>query len=245
MKLVGQPASASCRILNNPRMDREASRILGQLGVEVKSLHDKGPSILSGELRQMIAIARVLTFPARLIIIDEPTVLLSYPNQQRLFGLIQNWRQQGVAVLFSSNNLDHLFAVTDRIIILHQGRKVADLRTDETTREAVVSLLLGSADPQKSASRPSGILTATGASGNRPKSCAITRCCWKKTWPPNRRSTARLTEQLAEQVQALDQINLALLEAQRRLIIGTRTGAQTRGARAARPDDPGFAEYQL
>ena len=46
-------------------------------------------------------------------------------------------------MLFSSNNLDHLFAVTDRILVLNQGRKVANLVTDKTSREEVVSTLLG------------------------------------------------------------------------------------------------------
>ncbi len=146
---IGWPAwLGRLGILDNDRMIQETIRLLAQLGIEVNSIHQKVIN-LTGEQRQMIAIARVLTHPARMVIIDDPTVLLSYPYQQRLLDLIQSWRQQGIAVLFSSSNLDHLFAVTDRIIILDQGRKVADLHTDETTREVVVSLLLGTADLQK------------------------------------------------------------------------------------------------
>src|SRR5258706_4431675 len=148
---IGWPAQMGLfRILDGERVAREASRLVTQLGIDVNSLDEKVYS-LSGEQRQMIAIARVLTYPTRMIIIDEPTVSLSYPYQQRLLGQIASWQQQGVAVLFSSNNLDHLFAVTDRIMILHQGSKVADLRTDETNHETVVNYLLGIVDRQKTA----------------------------------------------------------------------------------------------
>ena len=54
-----------------------------------------------------------------------------------------------MAVIFSSNNLDHLFAATDRIITLSQGTKTSDLRTDETNREEVVALLVGKVDRQR------------------------------------------------------------------------------------------------
>ncbi|MBA4379912.1 MAG: histidine kinase, partial [Anaerolinea sp.] len=214
---IGWPARLGwLKILNPHRMYQEANRILAQLGVPVNSVHEK-VSNLSGELRQMIAIARVLTYPASMVIVDEPTVLLSYSYQQRLLGLIQNWRQQGVAVLFSSNDLNHLFAVTDRIIILHQGRKVADLRTDETTREAVVSLLLGTVDPQKPAPAIWDFDSYERIREHAEK-LRYHQMLLGKHLTTEATLDRQLTEQLAEQVQALDQANLALLEAQRRLL---------------------------
>lgn len=214
---IGWPARLGrLKIINPIRMYQEANRILAQLGVQVNSVHEK-VSNLSGELRQMIAIARVLTYPASMIIVDEPTVLLSYSYQQRLLGLIQNWRQQGVAVLFSSNDLNHLFAVTDRIIILHQGRKVADLRTDETTREAVVSLLLGTVDPQKPAPAIWDFDSYEHIREHAEK-LRYHQMLLGKHLTAEATLDRQLTEQLAEQVQALDQANLALLEAQRRLL---------------------------
>ena len=146
---IGKPDLLGClRVLDRHKMDRKAGQLLNRLGVEVTSLREKAHN-LSGEQRQMIAVARVLTSPVRLVIMDEPMVSLSYPFHQILLNLIQEWREKGVSVLFSSNDLDHLFAVTDRIIVLHQGRKVADQRTDEITREQMVNYLLGSTDNNK------------------------------------------------------------------------------------------------
>ena len=67
-------------------MEHEAGRILNKLGVPVVSFHER-VSNLSSEERQMIAIARVLTQNVRLVIIDEPTISLSYPYQQKLLNL--------------------------------------------------------------------------------------------------------------------------------------------------------------
>jgi signal transduction histidine kinase len=214
---IGWPGRlGSFRILDHDRMIRETISILTQLGMDVNSIHEKIVN-LSGEQRQMVAIARVLTHPPRMVIIDEPTVMLSYPYQQRLLGLIQSWRQHGVAVLFSSSNLDHLFAVTDRIIILDQGRKAADVRTDETTREVVVSLLLGTADSD----RPSPAIwdfDSYDRIREHAEKMRYHQMLLGKNLAAEDILQSQLLEQLTEQVQSLDQANLALLEAQRRLL---------------------------
>jgi ABC-type multidrug transport system ATPase subunit len=130
---------------NERRMEMEANRILFQLGVRFNSLEEK-VSNLSSEQRQLVAIARAIACPTRLIFADEPTGLLSYTHQQQFLSLIQTWQQQGISIIFSSKNLEHLFAVADRIIALRDGRLVADHRTDETSREEMVAALVGSAD---------------------------------------------------------------------------------------------------
>lgn len=203
-------------ILDRERMDREAVRILAQLGIQVNSLHEKVTN-LSGEQRQMIAIARVFTYQPSMVVIDEPTVLLSYPNQQRLLGLIQSWQQQGIPVLFSSNNMDHLFAVTDRIIILRRGRKIADLRTDETSRETVVRLLIGITDPQKKSPTIWDFDSYDRVREHAEKQ-QFHQMLLGKDLAAEATLNRQLIEQLAEQVQALDKTNLALREAQRRLL---------------------------
>jgi signal transduction histidine kinase len=214
---IGWPVNLrSLRIIDSDRMIREAMNILTQLGMDANIIHEKMIN-LSGEQRQMIAIARVLTNPYRMIIIDEPTVLLSYPYQQRLLGMIQNWRQQGVAVVFSSSNLDDLFAVTDRIIILDQGRKAADLRTDETTREIVLGLLLGGIDTGKP-SQAVWDFDSYDRIREHAEKMRYHQMLLGKNLAAEDILQNQLVEQLTEQVQSLDQANLALLEAQRRLL---------------------------
>lgn len=204
------------RRLNNDQMHTKAAQLMLGLGVEVNSLTENVYN-LSGEQRQMIAIARVLTKPVKLVIIDEPTVSLSYAYQQRLLGLIQEWRQEGVSVLFSSNNLDHLFAVTDRIIILNQGRKVANLLTDRTTREEVVGSLLGMKNPVEQSPAFWDFDTYDHIRENAER-LRYHQMLLEKDLAAEGTLNRQLTEQLAEQLRALDQANVALRDAQRRLL---------------------------
>ena len=74
---------------------------------------------------------------------------MSYPRQQSLLSLIQNWQRKGTAVIYGSDNLDHLLTVTDRILVLRQGRQVAEYRTDEADREEILAAMVGAADRQQ------------------------------------------------------------------------------------------------
>ena len=126
-------------------MDQEAGQILDQLGVHFESLR-LSVANLSSEQRQMIAIAKVMASSPQIIIIDDPTRLMGYLYQQKLLSLIQVWQRQNTAVLFSSNNLDHLLAVTDRIIVLRKGRREAEFRTDEADRDDILAVMVGTTD---------------------------------------------------------------------------------------------------
>lgn len=204
------------RILDRHKMDQKAIQLLNILGVEVNSLREKVYN-LSGEQRQMIAIARVMTSPAQLIIIDEPTVSLSYPFQQRLLEMIQTWRDRGTAVLFSSNDLDHLFSVTDRIIVLNQGQITLNKRTDEVTREIVVDYLLGTPDSQL-ATPINWDFDSYDIIRDHAEKLRYHQMLLEKDLAAEGTLNRQLTEQLVEQLRVLDQTNLALRDAQKRLL---------------------------
>ncbi len=204
------------KVPNRRRMDREAAQILAQLGVRFGSLREKVAN-LSSEQRQLIAIARVLTRPFRLIIIDDPTMLLSYPYQQKLLSLIQLWQQQGAAVVFSSNNLDHLLAVTDRIIVLRHGRQVAEYRPDETDREELVAATVGTADRQQL----TPIIWALDSyyrAREQAEKLHYSQALLERDMAAQSTLNRQLIDQLAEQINALDSVNVALQDAQRRLL---------------------------
>jgi signal transduction histidine kinase len=204
------------KVPDKRRMEIEAKRILSELGVPIPSLRVK-VSDLTSEERQMIAIARVLTQHVRLVIIDEPTVSLTYPYQQKLLNLIDEWRKEGVAVLFSSNNLEHLFAITDRIITLHQGRKVADLKTDETNRETMVAYLMGT-DAQHSVGATILDFDSYDRIRKQAEQLHYHQMLLEKDLAAQDSLNRQLVDELADHVSALDQANLALQGAHRRLL---------------------------
>jgi ABC-type sugar transport system ATPase subunit len=101
-------------------MESRTAEILSGLGLPIASVRDRITG-LSGEQRQMIAIARAMVGRNRLMLVDDPSTLLSAAYRERFLALIQQWREEGIAVLFASDNLDHLTAVTDRITVLRVG----------------------------------------------------------------------------------------------------------------------------
>jgi signal transduction histidine kinase len=204
------------KVPNRRRMDRESERILAQLGMRFASLRERVAN-LSGEQRQVISIARAMTRPAKLIILDDPTLMLSFSYQQRLLSLIQTWQRQRTAVLFASDNLDHLFAVTDRIVVLRRGRYIAEYRTDEVDREEVLAAMVGGTDRQQL----TPIIWALD-SYYRAREQAE-RLYQRQTLLASDLGAQdtvdrQLIDQLADQIDALDRANVALQAAQRRLL---------------------------
>ncbi|NPA92004.1 MAG: ATP-binding cassette domain-containing protein [Chloroflexi bacterium] len=214
---IGWPARPRwLRVPNRRRMDELAEQALATLEAHIPSLRER-VAYLSAEQRQLVAIARVLIRPARLILVDDPTALLSTPYQRKLLHLIEQWRDRGTAVLFASNDLDHLFAVTDRILVLRDGRIVMDVSTDETTREEVVAAIVGMRDRGE----VTPIIWAVD-SYYRAREEAEKLQHQQRLLEKNLAAQALLREQLLEQlslqIAALDKANRALQEAQRRLL---------------------------
>jgi galactofuranose transport system ATP-binding protein len=95
--------------------------------------------------QQMTAIARALSFDARLVIMDEPTSSLAEHEVGILLDVIRRLRDAGVAVVFVSHRLDELYAVCDTITVLRDGRSVADAPIAELSKYELVSTMLGRA----------------------------------------------------------------------------------------------------
>ncbi len=201
--------------IDQPRMDAEATRLLQSLEAQFPSADERVRN-LSNEQRQLVAIARVLVRPAKLIFVDEP-ILLSFAYQQKLLRLVEQWRQQGKTVIFSSSNLDHLFAVTDRILVLRNGEHIDSFRTDMTNREEIVAAMVG----YKNQEQPTPAFWALDSYYRaREKADSLHRqtLLLEKDLEAQGTLNQQLLSQLAEQVKALDQANTALQDAHRRLL---------------------------
>jgi ABC-type sugar transport system ATPase subunit len=133
------------KVLDDRRMLAESERALRSLGIHFPSLTQPIES-LSGGQRQAVAIARAVYWDARLMIMDEPTNNLGVPEQHRVLDLIRRLRDQGVPVILITHTLPDVFAVSDRIIVMHRGRKVAEKKTSETTTEELVQYMVGARD---------------------------------------------------------------------------------------------------
>lgn len=213
---IALPALQHLRLVSAKRqMETQAARILNELGFTADSI--KSPVInLSGEERQLIAIARTMLRPSRLVLIDDPTPL-SYHYQKKLLSLIHTWQQAGTAIIFSSHNLDHLFAATDSILVLRKGQLVANVRTDDTTQEQIVNAMVGTTDRQQLTPTIWALDSYYQARENAEK-LSLNQSLLAKDLKERDALNRQLMGELNEQVKALDRANLALQDAQRRLL---------------------------
>jgi D-xylose transport system ATP-binding protein len=108
---------------------------LGSVRTEVGSL--------SGGQRQSVAIARSLLGEPKVVLLDEPTAALGVAQTAQVLSLIKRLRERGLGVVVISHNLEDVFEVADRIIVLRLGRREATFDVSQTTREEVVAAITG------------------------------------------------------------------------------------------------------
>jgi ABC-type sugar transport system ATPase subunit len=136
------------RTLDERGMLAESQAALSALDIHFPSLSRPIES-LSGGQRQAVAIARAVYWKARLMIMDEPTNNLGVPEQQKVLDLIRRLRDQGVPVILITHTLPDVFAVSDRLMVMHRGRKVTEKKTRETSTEELVHYMVGALDDSR------------------------------------------------------------------------------------------------
>jgi len=94
-------------------------------------------------IQQMVAIARAIDISARLLILDEPTSSLDANEVQRLFDVMRKLRDEGMAIIFVSHFLDQIYAVTDRITVLRNGRLIGEYPTAQLSRQDLIARMMG------------------------------------------------------------------------------------------------------
>jgi ABC-type sugar transport system ATPase subunit len=134
--------------LNENFMNEESRKVLDTLNIRFANFEERIEK-LSGGQRQAVAIARAIYWQAKLMIMDEPTNNLGVVEQRKVLDLISKLRDEQVPVILISHTLPDVFAVTDRIIVMHRGRRVAEKRTGETNSQEIVQYMMGALDDSR------------------------------------------------------------------------------------------------
>lgn len=121
---------------------RKAEEILngiGFTGINVRTTLSR----LSVSQQQMVEIAKAVAEKPRILILDEPSAVLSRQELKRLFGLIQMLKEQSTLILYISHRLDEIFEVADRITVLKDGQLVGTIRSKEVNENQLIKMMVG------------------------------------------------------------------------------------------------------
>lgn len=129
-------------VIDRPKMAAAARATMALLDFHVNRM-EAPVSNFSGGQRQAVAIGRAVYWNAQILIMDEPTAALGVPEQRKVISLIHQLKAQGRGVIFISHNLQDIFAVSDRIVVLRRGVQAGERRISETTHDEVVKLMVG------------------------------------------------------------------------------------------------------
>ncbi len=120
----------------------------------LRNLHIKIPAPtlavrrMSGGQRQAVAIGRAITWSRKLLILDEPTAALGVEETEQVLQMIEQLRDVAhMGIMVISHNMQDVYRIADRIVVLRQGRHVATLRKTETNLQEIVAYITGAKPP--------------------------------------------------------------------------------------------------
>ena len=135
-------------VMDGRHMEKEAQRLLDRLRIDIPSVRLMVER-LSGGQRQAVAIARAMAFNSKVIIMDEPTAALSVAAISKVLDLVRELKAQGASIIVISHRLEDIYSVSDRLMVMRQGRKVRDCPVAgsiDEFREGVVAYMIGARD---------------------------------------------------------------------------------------------------
>jgi D-xylose transport system ATP-binding protein len=130
-------------VIDEVDMEQRAKKLLSDLSVTTLGSVRTEVGSLSGGQRQSVAIARSMVGEPKVMLFDEPTAALGVQQTAQVLGLVKRLANEGLGVVMISHNLEDVFAVADRIVVLRLGERVATFDREKTTPEQVVGAITG------------------------------------------------------------------------------------------------------
>lgn len=129
------------RFLDMKAMAKACDERLQDIGIRRKISATTKIDFLSGGEKQSICIGRAVNFGVKVLILDEPTAALSINETQKVLEYVTNAKRKGLAVVFITHNIFHVYSVADRFVILGEGAKIADLKKAETSIDQITEII--------------------------------------------------------------------------------------------------------
>ena len=134
--------SEGSKLINWRGLNKRAKEILEQLGFgEINAKAQVGS--LSVAHQQVVEICKNLTRNAKILVLDEPTAVLTFSEIEKLFGLIEKLKNDGVSIIYISHRLEEIFRICDTITVLKDGTFVKEVDTSAIDKGSLVNLMVG------------------------------------------------------------------------------------------------------
>lgn len=127
--------------INKHKMYQETKRIFDELKIDVD------PKAIIGSLpvakRQMVEIAKAVSFDCKVLILDEPTSSLTEVEVKHLFRIVEALKKKGVGILFVSHKMDEVFAIADYVTVFRDGKYISENPISQTDNNTIIKEMVG------------------------------------------------------------------------------------------------------
>lgn len=129
------------KLINWNNIYSESKKLINRLGYDIDVRSCVGE--LSVAEKQMVEIAKALSYDSRVLVMDEPTASLTANEVRHLFNIVKELKEQNVTIIFISHHLEEVFEIADNITVLRDGAVIDTLVTAETSRQKIIELMVG------------------------------------------------------------------------------------------------------
>jgi inositol transport system ATP-binding protein len=135
-----EPVNA-CGVIRHRELHRRTHALLERLRIDIDPQAEV--CTLSIAARQMVEIAKALSYESELLIMDEPTSALTETEAQHLFAIIRELQAQGKGILYITHKMDELFEIADEVSVLRDGRHIGTDSPRNLTRHELIRMMVG------------------------------------------------------------------------------------------------------
>lgn len=128
-------------VIDEKKMHNEAVKLFDRLNMDVdpKTLL----KTMSVSQRQMVEIAKAVSYDAKLIVLDEPTSSLTEKEVKKLFDIVSSLRSQGISFIYISHKMDEIFEICDEVAVLRDGQMIFQKDIDTVDMSEIISAMVG------------------------------------------------------------------------------------------------------
>ena len=127
--------------ISHKTMYKNTKKIFDELNINIDPAKEIGK--LSVSQRQMVEIAKAVSYDARILVLDEPTSSLTSEEVEHLFRIINKLRNNGVGIIYISHKMEEILRISDEVTIMRDGQWIATESAKDLTTEIIIKLMVG------------------------------------------------------------------------------------------------------